>query len=167
MDSVKAAVERLGGRVALETSFGVGTTIALILPFSLMMTPVMTVDVAGQAFALPLDTVVETTIVDRNLVIPVGSGHAIVLRDRTVPLVDLANMLGIPRSPADPSQARIVVMSVGTQIAGLEVDHLGERMDVMLKPMDGLLAGVKGIAGTTLLGDGRVLIVLNTEEMFD
>jgi two-component system chemotaxis sensor kinase CheA len=84
-----------------------------------------------------------------------------------VPLVDLANMLGIPRSPADPSQAKIVVMSVGTQIAGLEVDHLGERMDVMLKPMDGLLAGVKGIAGTTLLGDGRVLIVLNTEEMFD
>jgi two-component system, chemotaxis family, sensor kinase CheA len=167
MDSVKAAVERLGGRVALETRFGVGTTIALILPFSLMMTPVMTVDVAGQAFALPLDTVVETTIVDRNLVIPVGSGRAIVLRDRTVPLVDLANMLGIPRSPADPSQARIVVMSVGTQIAGLEVDHLGERMDVMLKPMDGLLAGVKGIAGTTLLGDGRVLIVLNTEEMFD
>jgi len=167
MDSVKAAVERLGGRVALETRFGIGTTIALILPFSLMMTPVMTVDVAGQAFALPLDTVVETTIIDRNLVIPVGSGHAIVLRDRTVPLVDLANMLGIPRSPADPSQARIVVMSVGTQIAGLEVDHLGERLDVMLKPMDGLLAGVKGIAGTTLLGDGRVLIVLNTEEMFD
>jgi two-component system chemotaxis sensor kinase CheA len=167
MDSVKVAVERLGGRVALDSRFGVGTRVALILPFSLMMTPVMTVDVAGQAFGLPLDTVVETTIVDRELVVPIGSGRAVVLRDRTVPLVDLADVLGIPRSPSHRSQAKIVVMSVGNQIAGLEVDRLGERMDVMLKPMDGLLAGVRGIAGTSLLGDGRVLIVLNPEETFD
>jgi two-component system chemotaxis sensor kinase CheA len=166
MDSVKAAVERLGGRVALETRPGIGTTVALILPFSLMMTPVMTVEVAGQAFALPLDTVLETTIVDRNLIIPIGSGQAVVLRDRTVPLVDLAEMLGLSRVRSERSRARIVVMSIGTQIAGLEVDRLGERMDVMLKPMDGLLAGVRGLAGTTLLGDGRVLIVLNPEEMF-
>jgi len=166
MDSVKAAVERLGGRVAIETRPGTGTSIALILPFSLMMTPVMTVEVAGQAFALPLDTVLETTIVDRNRVVPVGSSQAVVLRNRTVPLVDLADMLGIPRGPSAGDQARIVLLSMGTQIAGLEVDRLGERMDVMLKPMDGLLAGVKGLAGTTLLGDGRVLIVLNPEEMF-
>jgi two-component system, chemotaxis family, sensor kinase CheA len=167
MDSVKAAVERLGGRVVLLTRPGTGTTISLILPFSLMMTPVMTVEVAGQAFGLPLDAVLETTIVERNLVVPIGSGHAVVLRNRTVPLVDLADMLGISRGPSDRSHAKIVVMSIGTQIAGLEVDRLGERMDIMLKPMDGLLAGVKGIAGTTLLGDGRVLIVLNTEEVFN
>jgi two-component system, chemotaxis family, sensor kinase CheA len=58
-----------------------------------------------------------------------------------------------------------VVLSVGTQIAGLVVDRLGERMDVMLKPMDDLLAGIRGVAGTTLLGDGRVLIVLNPAEI--
>jgi two-component system chemotaxis sensor kinase CheA len=167
MDSVKAAVERLGGRVALETRPGMGTAVALILPFSLMMTPVMTVEVAGQAFGLPLDHVLETTIVDRGSVISIGSGQAVVLRDRTVPLVDLADMLGIRHGPSDQTHAKVVVLSVGTHVAGLEVDRLGERMDVLLKPMDGLLAGVKGIAGTTLLGDGRVLIVLNTEEMFN
>ena len=165
MDSVKAAVERLGGRVTLETRPGIGTAVALILPFSLMMTPVMTVEVAGQAFGLPLDNVLETTIVDRSRVIPIGSGQAVVLRDRTVPLIDLADMLDVRHSPLDQTHAKVVVLSVGTQIAGLEVDRLGERMDVLLKPMDGLLAGVNGIAGTTLLGDGRVLIILDTEEM--
>lgn len=167
MDSVKTAVERLGGSVALETKLGNGTTIALMLPFSLLMTPVMTVDVAGQVFALPLDMVLETTIVDRDRIVPIGASHAIVLRDRTVPLLDLADMLGFVRGSPGQNPAKIVVLSIGTQIAGLEVDRLGERMDVMLKPMDGLLAGVKAIAGTTLLGDGRVLIVLNPEEMLN
>lgn len=165
MDSVKTAVERLGGKVTLETTPGAGTTITLLLPFSLMMTAVMTVDVAGQAFALPLDTILETTIVGRDRIVPIGSSHAVVLRDRTVPIIDLAEMLGF--SPGLPSQgvAKIVVLSVGTQIAGLVVDRLGERMDVMLKPMDDLLAGIRGVAGTTLLGDGRVLIVLNPAEI--
>jgi two-component system chemotaxis sensor kinase CheA len=167
MDSVRTAVERLGGKVVLETQPGIGTSIALMLPFSLMMTPVMTVEVAGQAFGLPLDNVLETIIVDRELIVPIGSGHAVVLRDRTVPLIDLAQALGLPRDRSASSQARIVVLSVEAQIAGLEVDRLGERMDVMLKPMDGLLAGVSGVAGTTLLGDGRVLIVLDAKEIFN
>lgn len=166
MDSVKSSVEGLGGRVSIETRSGAGTTISLVLPFSLMMTPVMTVEAAGQVFGLPLDTVLETTIVARELVVPIGSGQAVVLRDRAVPLIDLAQTLGLPRDPT-LGRARIVVVSVGGQIAGLEVDRLGERMDVMLKPMDGLLAGVRGVAGTTLLGDGRVLIVLNVEEMLN
>ena len=58
--------ERLGGRVVLQTQSGTGTTIGLYLPFSLMVTRVMTVEVAGQAFGLPLDTVLETTIIDRD-----------------------------------------------------------------------------------------------------
>jgi two-component system chemotaxis sensor kinase CheA len=167
MDTVKAAVERLGGTVALETRPRAGTAVTLILPFSLMMTRVMTVEVAGQAFGLPLDTVLETTIIDRDLIVPIGSGRAFVLRDRTVPIVDLAEMLGLPRRASLQSQVKVVVLSVGSQIASLEVDRLGERMDVMLKPMDGLLGGMRGIAGTTLLGDGRVLIVLDAQEMFN
>ena len=57
-------------------------------------------------------------------------------------------------------------MSAAGQIGGIEVDRLGERLDVMLKPMEGLLGGMRGVAGTTLLGDGRVLVVLDVQEMF-
>jgi two-component system chemotaxis sensor kinase CheA len=167
MNSVRTAVERLGGRVVLQTKSGIGTTVALYLPFSLMVTRVMTVEVAGQAFGLPLDAIIETTIVDRDRVVPIGSGKAFVLRDRTVPLVDLAEVLSLSRDQSGLNQAKIVVMSAGGQIGGLEVDRLGERMEVMLKPMDGLLVGMRGLAGTTLLGDGRVLIVLDAQELFN
>ena len=88
------------------------------------------------------------------------------LRNRTVPLIDLADTLGIVRNLPDQSQVRIVVVQAAGQIGGLEVDRLGERMDVMLTPMEGLLGGMRGVAGTTLLGDGRVLIVLDVEEIF-
>jgi two-component system chemotaxis sensor kinase CheA len=59
----------------------------------------------------------------------------------------------------------IVVVAANGQLGGLEVDRLGEPLDIMLKPMEGLLAGSPGIAGTTLLGDGRVLIVLDLEPL--
>jgi two-component system chemotaxis sensor kinase CheA len=64
------------------------------------------------------------------------------------------------------AEANVVVTMVGGQLGGIEVERLGERMDVMLKPMEGLLNSVPGLAGTTLLGDGHVLIVLDLQEIF-
>jgi two-component system, chemotaxis family, sensor kinase CheA len=166
MDSVRTTVERLGGTVTLQSRPGMGTVVSLVLPFSLMMTRVMTVEVAGQAFGVPLDSVLETTIVGRDAIVPIGSGRAFELRDRTIPLIDLADTLGIVREAPGKHAARVVIVSAAGQIGGLEVDRLGERLDVMLKPMEGLLGSMKGIAGTTLLGDGRVLVVLDVQEMF-
>ncbi|MEI9922525.1 MAG: chemotaxis protein CheW [Bradyrhizobium sp.] len=166
MDSVRTTVERMGGTVTLQSRPGAGTVVSLILPFSLMMTRVMTVEVAGQAFGLPLDNVLETTIIDRDVIVPIGLGRAFVLRDRTIPLIDLADTLGLARDVSAQHPAKVVVVSAAGQIGGLEVDRLGERMEVMLKPMEGLLGGMRGVAGTTLLGDGRVLVVLDVQEMF-
>jgi two-component system, chemotaxis family, sensor kinase CheA len=120
MDSVRTAVERLGGKVTLQSRPGMGTVVSLILPFSLMMTRLMTVEVAGQAFGVPLDNVVETTIVDRNVIVPIGSGRAFVLRDRTIPLIDLADLLGLARDVSAQDTAKVVIVSVAGQIGGLE-----------------------------------------------
>jgi two-component system chemotaxis sensor kinase CheA len=165
MDSVRAAVERVGGHVNVESRSGLGTVVRLSLPFTVMMTRVMTVETAGQVFGFPLDTVVETAMVARDHIVAVGAGRAFALRDKTVPLIDLAESLGLSRSDR-AGEAKVVVTSAAGQVAGVEVEKLGERMDVMLKPMDGLLSGMRGIAGTTLLGDGRVLIVLDIQGLF-
>jgi two-component system chemotaxis sensor kinase CheA len=82
-----------------------------------------------------------------------------------VPLIDLSESLGTGRAAATGDELNVVVANVAEHWAALEVDRVGERMDVMLQPMEGLLAGMPGVAGTTLMGDGRVLIVLDLEEL--
>jgi two-component system chemotaxis sensor kinase CheA len=166
MDAVKTAVERVGGSVSVDSRAGQGTSIQLNLPFSVMMTRVMTVEVAGQSFGLPLDAVVETALVAQDAIIPVGAGRAVVLRDRTLPVLDLTLELGLPKAASASNEVRIVVIAAGDQFGAIEVDRVGGRMDVMLKPMEGLLQGMGGVAGTTLMGDGRVLVVLDVQELF-
>jgi two-component system, chemotaxis family, sensor kinase CheA len=164
MDAARASIERLGGRVGLETRRAVGSTVRFFLPFSVMMTRVMTVEAGGQLFGIPLDAVVETVRVRREQIQPVGQAHAFVLRNQTVPLVALGPMLGWAKAES-ASDATVVVTSSGGLLAGLEVDQLGGRMDVMLKPPEGLLSGIPEIAGTTVLGDGSVLLVLDVKEV--
>lgn len=167
MDAVRASVERLSGRVSIESRPNLGTTVRLTLPFTMMMTRVMTIEAGGQVFGLPLSLVVETAMIARDRIVPIGAAKAFAWRDKTVPLLDLAETLALPGKQQAAGQARVVITSADGQLGALEVDRLGERMDVMLKPMDGLLGGMRGVAGTTLLGDGRVLIVLDVQELFN
>lgn len=164
MDVVRTTIERLGGRVFITSRPGRGTLVRFNLPFTVMMTRVMTVEAGGQVFGLPLEAVVETVRVPRAAIAPVGAARAFILRDRTVPVIDLGKALGRARV-TEGADATLVVVSAMGQVGGLEVERLGERLDVMLTAPEGLLAGLPGIDGTTLLGDGRVLIVLDIREL--
>jgi two-component system chemotaxis sensor kinase CheA len=164
MDVVRTSIERLGGRVTVSSRPQRSTIVRFTLPFTVMMTQVLTVEAAGQVFGVPMDAVVETVRVNRDAIASIGAARALVLRNRTVPVIDLGQALGRKRS-ASAGDATVLIVSVAGQWGGLEVDRLGERLDVMLKPPEGLLAGVPGIDGTTLLGDGRVLIVLDLHEI--
>ena len=162
MDAARTAVERVGGRVSIDSRQGEGTTVTLTLPFSVMMTRVMTVEAGGQLFGIPLDAVVETIRVPADRIADVGAAKALVHRDRTVPIIELSKVLRV-HSPEDQTngEAIIVIAGVAGTLAGIQIDRLGERMEVMLKPLEGLLADVPGLTGTTILGDGRVLLVLD------
>ncbi len=162
MDAVRTAVQRLGGQVEARTEAGKGTTVRLTLPFSVLITQVMTVEAGGQAFGIPLDAVVETIRADAVSIAPVGAAHAIVLRDKTVPLVRLADLLA---QGAVSGTGPIVVTQLGGEVGAVQVDRIGERMDIILTPLAGLLADVRGLAGSALLGDGSVLLVLDLEEL--
>jgi two-component system chemotaxis sensor kinase CheA len=166
MDAVRSAVERLGGGVAIESAPGVGTTVRLVMPFTVLMSQVMTVEAGGQMFGIPLEAVVETVRLPRDRISAVGAAQAFVLRERTIPLISLGETLGEGRA-SDEGDTHVVVAMAAGGLAGLQVDRLGERMEVMLKPMEGLLAGAPGIAGATLLGDGRVLIILDLEALLE
>jgi two-component system chemotaxis sensor kinase CheA len=161
MDAVRTAVHRLGGRVTIESETGRGTTVRFALPFSVMMTRVMLVVAGGQTFGVPLDAVVETLRLDAGRVVRVGAAHAIVHRNRTVPVVALAQALGLPHDDRERADATLVVTAYGASVGALAVDAIGEQLEVMLKPLEGLLAGTRGLAGSALLGDGSVLLVID------
>ena len=166
MDAVRRAVERVGGRVSIASVARQGTTVKLSLPFSVMMTHVMTVEAGGQLFGLPLEAIIETIRVPKAAISKVGAAPVVVLRNRALPVIDLATVLGI-EPMADDDGATLVVAAGNGECGAFRVDRIVERLDLILKPLEGLLAGTPGIMGTTLLGDGRVLLVLDIAEMLE
>jgi two-component system chemotaxis sensor kinase CheA len=168
MDAVRAAISQLGGRVTIHSTLGTGTTIRFHLPFTIMLTRVLTVQAGGQAFGIPFEAVVETQQFNRQDIAAFGAAEAIIWRGKTVPLISLATTLNLPDAPPAglvPSIIHAVIVEHGGEWGAIQVDRFGDQLELMLKPLDGLLSGMQGIAGTALLGDGRVLIVLELNEV--
>lgn len=164
MDVVKTAIARLGGEVELENMPGAGMLVRFRLPFTIMMTRVLVVEAAGQLFGVPFEAVVETVRRERSELTAIGKGQAFVYRDQTAPVIDLAQALSI--GSAAEGAALIVITETGER-AGFMVDRVDGALDVMLTPLEGLLAGMPGVAGATLMGDGQVLIVINPDQLLD
>ncbi|MEU4621485.1 chemotaxis protein CheA [Actinoplanes sp. NPDC023801] len=165
MDAVRASVEKLGGSVTMRSKLGQGTFTRLRLPLSMAVTQVMVVSVAGQRFGIPVDLLVETVRVPAGEMGRVLHQDVVMMRGEVVPVVDLARTLDMPWSPAPGEDRRILVVNVNSQRIGLLVEQFHREVDVILKPMEGLLAYADEFSGTALLGDGLVLLVLNMKEV--
>ncbi|CCG07185.1 chemotaxis protein CheA [Pararhodospirillum photometricum] len=172
MDVVATTVEKAAGSVTLTSVLGQGTTVRLALPLSMAVTRVMMVETGGgMLFGIPMDHIAETVRIPHTAIRRIKRSEAFVLRDAIVPLLRLDELLGLaPRySPHAPQEEEaedaVLVVRLGGTLTGLVVDHFREGMDIILKPFDGILSGIRGYAGTALLGDGRVLLVLNLKEL--
>ncbi|MET0419473.1 MAG: chemotaxis protein CheA [Actinoplanes sp.] len=165
MDAVRASVEKLGGAVTMKSTFGQGTITRLRLPLSMAVTQVMVVSVAGQRFGIPVDLVIETVRVPVDEMNRVLHNDVVVLRGEVVPVVDLARALEMPWTPDPAADRAILIVSLNGQRVGLLVEQFHREVDVILKPMEGLLAYADEFSGTALLGDGLVLLVLNMKEV--
>jgi two-component system chemotaxis sensor kinase CheA len=167
MDVVRTAVERINGSVALDSVVGQGTCLRLALPLSMAITNVMTIESDGQAFGVPMDVVVETVRVPRSAMRQIKQHLTTVLRGRVVPLKSLNGLLGLAAPPlANPNdELAVLVVRVGDDILGLLVDDFHATTDIILKPLAGVLGSLRAYAGSALMGDGSVLMVLNVKEI--
>ncbi|HWP15060.1 MAG TPA: chemotaxis protein CheW, partial [Xanthobacteraceae bacterium] len=166
MDVVRKTVEQIGGRVFLTSRKGGGTTVRLDMPVSIATARIMVVESAGQRFGISMDSVSETVRLTPNRVSQVKQNEGFVLRDRVVPICSLAELMSLGGQTKTDAESRLlIVLEVGTKIAAVEVDAIRARTEAVLKPMQGLLAGARGYAGTTILGDGTVLLVLDLKEI--
>ena len=167
MDVVRTAVNKVNGTVTIETEKGKGTRIRLSLPLSMAVTNVMIVESDGQIFGIPMDSVLETVRVPRAAIRTIKKRLATVLRGRIIPLESINTMLGLgaPAKANADDELAVLVVRLGGESVGLVVDDFHETMDILLKPMTGILAGMSAYAGSALMGDGSVLMVLNAKEM--
>lgn len=167
MDVVRAAVEKVNGSIALDSEVGKGTRIRISLPLSMAVTQVMIVESDLQIFGVPIEHVVETVRVPRADIRTIRQSQAIVLRGKVVPLRPLNAMLALTAQPvanADDELAVLVARVAGDTV-GLLVDDFRETVDVIQKPLAGMLAGLSAYSGSALMGDGSVLMVLNLKEL--
>jgi two-component system chemotaxis sensor kinase CheA len=167
MDVVRNAVERVNGSVTLSSMVGKGTTLRLSLPLSMAVTNVMVIESNKQIFGVPMDMVLETVRVPRQEIRSIKNRQTMVLRNRILPLRSLNELLfaDSPQVSNDQDEMATLVVQIHGESLGLMVDNFREVVDIILKPMAGILHGVPGYSGSALLGDGSVLMVLNPKEL--
>ncbi|WP_444453068.1 chemotaxis protein CheA [Rhodobacter capsulatus] len=163
MDAVRHAIEGLGGTVRLSSVVGLGTTVELALPLTLVVSKVMAVEIAGQLYGVPMAQTAETVRIPTGQIRGIKGAELVHLRGALVPIVRLRERFLLEPQPR-PEEAVLVVRIDGVPI-GIVVDEFVSGMDVIMKPLGGILRGAPGYAGTAVLGDGRVLLVLNLKEL--
>ena len=171
MDAVRTAITDLSGEVSIQSTIGEGSSFTIRLPLTLAIIQALLVQAgldhggeSGQVWAVPLEAIEETVLVDPADARPVGGQPCVVLRGSVVPLVWLSERLdlGGPGSDSEPDgPMRVVVVHAGATRIGIVVDDLVGKQDVVIKHLPDFLGDVAGVAGATILGDGSVALILD------
>ncbi len=171
MDVVRTNIEKLGGTVDVETELGQGTTISIKLPLTLAIVPSLVVHCAGQCFAIPQTNIRELVRVKNQVAADgceagierVNGTEVFRLRGRLLPLVRLRDVLGLepPESSAGNTSTHILVVESGPFHYGLIVDGLHDSEEIVVKPLGRHMKNCRVLAGATILGDGRVALILD------
>ncbi len=167
MDVVRQNVQALGGRITIHSTPGVGSTFALALPLTLAIVDGMIVSVADQTYIIPLTHVVESLRPERGAVQSTGFGNRVLnVRGAYLPVLGIGEQLGIANAIGEPSEAVLIVVETeGLGTAILMVDQIIDQRQVVIKSLETHYQQVEGVAGATILGDGRVALILDVEGM--
>lgn len=161
MDVVKKALNNLGGMIDIDTHRGQGTTFTIRLPLTLAIIQALLVEVGDEIYAVPLSSVLETLLVQRSDIKTVGGLPMVQLRGHTLPLISLQEKFALPKQENPGQEVFVVVVGLGEKSIGLVVDGLRGQQEIVIKSLGDLLNNLPGIAGATILGDGKVTLILD------
>lgn len=165
LDVVKEAVDRLKGTVDIDSTPGEGTVFSITLPITLAIIEAILVNIGGQEFAIPVSAVEEVVGVPEHDVQNIGGREAVVLRDQTTSLVPLHKVLSLPED--EIADGPVVVIATATRRVAFRVGELIGQQEVVIKGLGSFLPRMRHVAGASILGDGRVILVLDPYELID
>ena len=166
MDVVKKNIAAMGGRVEIESMLGVGTRITVRLPLTLAILDGMSVRVGGETYILPLNYVVESLQVTRDMVHSIsGADRLIRLRGEFISVVPLGTRFGVAQAQTDWCAGIMVVVEADGLKAALFVDELGGQHQVVIKSLQANFRRVDGVSGATIMGDGQVAMILDAPSL--
>ena len=165
MDVVKRSIQALGGRISISSRPGHGSTFTMSLPLTLAVLDGMVVTVAGQTLVVPLTAIVETLQPEASSIHSFGANQRLIsIRDSFCPLVDVGRILNFRATQANPVEGvALLVESEGGGQRALMVDAIQGQRQVVIKSLEANYTHVPGIAAATILGDGRVALILDVD----
>ena len=165
MDVVKTNIEKIGGMVDVQSVFGQGTILKMKIPLTLAIVPALIVGSGGARYAIPQVSLLELVRLDgepaRNCVERMHGAPVYRLRGNLLPLVYLNQLLRLPESAATDESVNIVVLQADGHQFGLVVDGIHDSKDIVVKPLGKHLKGITAFSGATILGDGKVALILD------
>ena len=164
LDVVRSRVQELGGSVMVNTTKGAGTTFSLWLPFTLAIIEAMLIEIADEAYAIPMGTMIESHKFEESDVKLIRSREVVQLRGEVLPLIRMHEFFGMKEAKKKASMDCLVVQSRERR-AALEVDDLLGHQQIVVKALDKRLRGVKGISGGTILGSGKIALILDVDSI--
>lgn len=168
MDVVKTNVAKLRGTISVESEVGKGTTMILRLPLTLAIISGMIVKAHGQTFVIPLHSVIEVLRVSVSDIETINGKEVVHLRDSILPIISLDELISNNgNGHNDSGWQYIVEVGIAEKRFGIKVDQLVGQQEVVIKSLGDYLGKIDGIAGSSIMGDGTVIIILDINELFN
>jgi len=162
LDVVKTTIESLGGNISIESIEGVGSIFSIQLPLTLSIISVMLVEIEQEIYAIPLSSIIETSIIKNSDILNAHNQKVIDFRGKVVPLIFLEEIFNVPRSENDADEYHsVVIVRKGDKLAGLVVDTFIGQQEIVLKSLGNYLTNIFAISGATILGNGKVALIVD------
>ena len=167
MDVVKTNIKKLNGLIEIKSEKGQGSEFILRLPLTLAIIQSLLVEVEGEVYSIPLSSVLETIRVDQRKFHMIGGQEGLKLRDMVLPLIRLQKVFNVQQRGESEDFCYVVVVGAADKRMGLVVTRLVGQQEVAIKSLGNYLANIPGIAGSTILGDGRVTLIVDPVGMIE
>ncbi|RCW70696.1 chemotaxis protein CheA [Saliterribacillus persicus] len=165
LDVVKNTIESLGGSITIESEQDKGSKFSIQLPLTLSIISVLLVEVEREKYAVPLSSIIETAIVNKSDILYAHNKKVIDFRGKVVPLISLKEVFEVPIEDDEDELFSVVIVRKGDKMAGLIVDTFIGQQEIVLKSLGDYLGNVFAISGATILGDGQVALIVDTNSL--